>query len=508
MRPNPKVAAFPRKTFIALALGLLMGGEVGCHRARTADFDIVYAADQIGYIAPCGCSQNQLGGAARASLLLQGFADAGPTLFVEGGNFLFDDAKLPPEKQPQARDKALALLKSWQTGLTHMSATAWATGPFDDSLGADFRQGTLGGEPLLQAPRLVELDGVRVGLVNLAGGIDPHAVERLRHEGARLVLAVAHGTLAEAGEWGEKSGVDLVLQSGVTDPVLDTDEVARLGAGVPVFRVKDKGRGLLVLHVHVPKGAGPGLAVLESADAHKGQAADIDANLASYRARLKVADPSTRKLLEQKIPEFEQRRQALLAPPPAPPSDKPSVDYRFVDLTDELPEAAPAAAIFKEYTRELARKNLAAQAGKVCPAVAPGQMHFTGASNCETCHAEAYQVYAQTKHPNAYRTLKGAERQYDLDCIGCHVVGFGKPGGVCRLDQVGTLGGVQCESCHGMGSEHAESGGATPMPTPKPGYDSCFSCHDPKNDTGFNREKYVSHYLPAILGPGHGKPLK
>jgi len=507
MRQNPKVALLHRKTFIALALGLSVGGEVGCHRQRVADFDVVYAADQIGYLAPCGCSQHQLGGAARASQLLQGIADGGPALFVEGGNFLFDDLKLAPDKQPQAREKAVALLKSWQTGLAGMRATAWATGPFDDSLGADFRQSTLAGEPLLQTPRLVELDGVKVGLVNLAGA-DPEAVQGLRRKGARLVLAVAHGTLAEAGEWAEKSDVDLVLQSGVADPDLDTDEAARVRGGVPVFRVKDKGRGILVLRVHVPKGAGPGLAVLESADAHAGQAADIDATIASYRARLKVADPSLRKVLEQMIPELEQRRQALLAPPPAPPSDKPSVAYRFVDLTDALPESKPAAAIFKEYTQEVARNNLAAQAGKVCPAVAPGQMHFTGAAECEACHAEAYKVYAHTKHVGAYQTLKGAERQYDLDCISCHVVGFGKPGGVCRLDQVGPLGGVQCESCHGMGSEHAESGGATPVPNPKPGYDTCFSCHDAKNDTGFNRERYVSHYLPEILGPGHGKPLK
>ncbi len=511
MTRNPKVAALHRKTFIALALGLLVGGEVGCHRSRVADFEIVYAADQLGYLAPCGCSQHQLGGAARASQLLQGIADAGPALFVEGGDFLFDDLKISPEKQPQARDKAVALLKSWQTGLAGMRATAWATGPFDDSLGADFRQSTLAGEPLLAAPRLVELDGVKLGLVNLpdgAGAADPQAVEGLRHQGARLVIAVAHGTMAQASEWAEKSGADVALQSGVVDPVLDTDEAARVSGGVPVFRVKDKGRGILVLHVHVPKGSGPGLAVLESADAHKGQAEEIGTTIASYKARLKVADPALRKILEQKIPELEQRQQALLAPPPAPPSDKPSVAYRFVDLTDELREAAPAAAIFKDYTRELAQKNLAAQAGKVCPAVAPGQLHFTGASDCETCHADAYKVYAHTKHPNAYRTLKGAERQYDLDCINCHVVGFGKPGGVCRLDQVGALGGVQCESCHGMGALHAESGGGSPIPSAKPGYDTCYKCHDPENDTGFNRESYVSHYLPEILGPGHGKPLK
>jgi hypothetical protein len=294
----------------------------------------------------------------------------------------------------------------------------------------------------------------------------------------------------------------------VIDPVLDTDEAARLGGAVPVFRVKDKGRGLLVLHVHVPKGAGPGFTVLEPDAALRAQAADIQKSIDSYRSRLSSGTPEYRKALLQNIAEKEERQKALLGPPPAPPADKASATYRFVDLTEDLAEAPAAAAIFTDYTREVGKKNLAAQAQKTCPAVAPGQLHYTGAAQCETCHAEAAQVYAHTKHREAYQELVHKQRQYDLDCIGCHVVGFGKPGGVCRLDQVGDLGNVQCESCHGMGSEHAESGGSREMPNSKPGYDTCFSCHDPKNDTGFNRERYVSHYLPEILGPGHGKPLK
>jgi hypothetical protein len=46
------------------------------------------------------------------------------------------------------------------------------------------------------------------------------------------------------------------------------------------------------------------------------------------------------------------------------------------------------------------------------------------------------------------------------------------------------------------------------MPVTKPGFDDCYRCHDPDNDTRFNRETYLSFYLPSVLGPGHGKPLE
>ena len=200
------------------------------------------------------------------------------------------------------------------------------------------------------------------------------------------------------------------------------------------------------------------------------------------------------------------RRQALEGPPPPPPADRASLSYRFVALSEDLPESPAATALFRDYTAATGKANLAAQAQKTCPAPPPGALHYAGVASCKDCHPQAFEVYAGTGHVHAYQKLVDKGRQYDLDCIGCHVVGYGKPGGVCRLDRVSGLDNVQCESCHGMGSAHAESGGDTAMPNAKPGYDTCLQCHNPDNDTGFNRERFVSHYLPLVLGPGHGRP--
>jgi hypothetical protein len=281
-----------------------------------------------------------------------------------------------------------------------------------------------------------------------------------------------------------------------------------LGGRVPAFRVKDKGRGLLKLTLHLdPKASTPGLVVPETDEMRQGRAADLDKVLASDKERLAAATGSLRDLLERKVQDLTARHAELLQPQ-APPSDRSWADFIFVSLDDKMPEDPAVKAIFNDYTAEIGAKNLAAQKTKVCPALTPGQLHYLGIASCRDCHAAAAAVYDGTKHPHAYQTLVDKKRQYDIECIGCHVVGYDQPGGVCRLDQVDGLSGVQCESCHGMGSAHAESAGGEDMPVPKPGISTCLHCHTPDNDTRFSPEQYVSFYLPGILGPGHGLPLK
>jgi hypothetical protein len=125
----------------------------------------------------------------------------------------------------------------------------------------------------------------------------------------------------------------------------------------------------------------------------------------------------------------------------------------------------------------------------------------TGGDSCDDCHDEAAAVWAKTGHSHAYQTLVDKSRQYDLDCVRCHVTGYNQPGGVCRVDKVEGRESVRCETCHGAGSLHA----ADPTKTniiAKPGESECKGCHNPENSPNFDFAKY----LPHILGPGHGQP--
>jgi peroxiredoxin len=137
----------------------------------------------------------------------------------------------------------------------------------------------------------------------------------------------------------------------------------------------------------------------------------------------------------------------------------------------------------------LLRMRLALLAGQTPPML----LHTTGYSGdefCATCHAGEHDTWLLTAHSEAYDTLvrHGAER--NAECVGCHVVGFGKPGGFDAAKPAPELEGVGCETCHGRGGPHlspgfVQAGNYEPV---------CTSCHDPKHSLGF---EYAT-FLPRI----------
>ncbi|MEM9697134.1 MAG: multiheme c-type cytochrome, partial [Myxococcota bacterium] len=102
---------------------------------------------------------------------------------------------------------------------------------------------------------------------------------------------------------------------------------------------------------------------------------------------------------------------------------------------------------------------------------------------------------------HAYQTLIDGHVQYNLECVGCHVTGYGKPGGS-TVTHNADLQSVQCETCHGPGSKHAENPGAKGLITLAPDPQSCVSqCHHPPHIEGFDPVAKMD----LVLGPGHGK---
>src|SRR5262249_23769298 len=143
---------------------------------------------------------------------------------------------------------------------------------------------------------------------------------------------------------------------------------------------------------------------------------------------------------------------------------------------------------------------------------------------CKKCHGAIYDTWEASPHSWAYKTLTEAKnpslRQYDPECIGCHVTGWGYKGGF--TDEVKTkhLRNNGCENCHGPGSEHilAERG-QLKVPNLKKvrqrlrdlmnpyRYNpeetaeartrrvdlidlSCQKCHDPENDVNWKIDKW------------------
>ena len=109
----------------------------------------------------------------------------------------------------------------------------------------------------------------------------------------------------------------------------------------------------------------------------------------------------------------------------------------------------------------------------------------SGQRRCLVCHEEEYFHWGLTAHSNAMETLQKIGEDENPECLPCHVVGWGEPGGYDsgRGERTHDLRDVQCESCHGIGGGHlAEREKVLPQET-------CASCHDEKHSLMFDPAK-------------------
>ena len=153
----------------------------------------------------------------------------------------------------------------------------------------------------------------------------------------------------------------------------------------------------------------------------------------------------------------------------------------------------------------LSRMTIAKIAGERIPYLL-NPKGYTGSDVCGVCHELELESWHYTKHANAYDTLvtHGAER--NPECIGCHVVGFGAPGGYTIEDTPAHLEDVSCENCHGRGGPHLSKGFV------KAGnYEAvCVGCHNPTHSLGFEYgsfHKNISHTRIAAMTPAERDDL-
>ena len=98
-----------------------------------------------------------------------------------------------------------------------------------------------------------------------------------------------------------------------------------------------------------------------------------------------------------------------------------------------------------------------------------GEPAYVGAKKCKSCHIKQYKSWEQTHMAQSFEVLKpgirpeekkkagldpAADYSTDPECLPCHTTGYGRPGGFESLEATPALVGVQCEACHGPGSEY------------------------------------------------------
>ncbi len=109
---------------------------------------------------------------------------------------------------------------------------------------------------------------------------------------------------------------------------------------------------------------------------------------------------------------------------------------------------------------------------------------FLTSNNCKACHTGIYQEWRQSKHAQAYTGLRAKSMQFEPECLVCHTTGYQYHNGFDEQERT-SLSHVQCEACHGYGTEHARNGDMNDKAR-----ESCTACHDEDKRPCYDETKH------------------
>ncbi len=481
-----------------------------------------------GALEPCGCVKDMLGGVDHFAALIDKEKSLAPHSLVLGaGPLFFMDPVLDERKAVQSRWKAEALAAS----LGDLGLRAWAPGKNDWAGGAE-TLGKLSADRIhmlaanldaagnkSSSTRVFDVGGRRVGVAGVSTPSHKGALpEGVNVRDAKTELARA---LAELDKEGAEIKVALVAQP--------RGDALRLAEAVPGFHLMligkpaDQGEGndpptpavmlgkTLVVETpnHLQAVAVVDFFVdgkdLDFEDASGTEAEErrnsLRLDLAELEGRLKrLADNSPdRAAVRQGISDKTQKLEELSRP--SPPKAGSFFTYRLVEVRESLGTDPKAKEHLSSYYKRVNEHNREAFKDVLPKPAAEGQASFVGLEKCTSCHAEERAFWNKTGHAKAYETLANQHKQFNLECVSCHVTGYELPGGS-NVTHVDKLTDVQCEVCHGPGSRHVDSPNDKSLLQAVPGKNVCASaCHHPPHvPQGWNAEE---NWL-KIIGPGHG----
>ncbi len=540
----------PRLTARASALALfctIAGAAAsaceGCHPQRGAQPDAADAptvrlylvSDPAGALEPCGCVKDQLGGLNHVAAWMKGERKRAPdSLFVSAGPLFFIDPVIEPPKKAQELAKAETLAAS----LKDLGLVSFSPGRNDWALGQD-TFARLAGESgaaalaanatpasgVFHASVLREVHGVKVGIVGVAqpdkategmptDGFTFAAPEeaakaeaaKLKAQGAQVLVALAAVGRGEAKRIADAVPDFTVVVVGSTggggeentptpSPELDGKViVAQTGNHLQTVGVLDLFVRDGSFDFHDATGLGRG----QKRDDLTRRIDELRGKIADWEKSGKV-DPKDLAARKADLARLESQKKAL-DEAPAPKAGS-FFRYTSTEVRDSLGSDDAIQKQLLAYYKKVDDMNRVAFAGLKPPPAPPGGDSYAGVEACSTCHAAPRAVWDKTAHAHAYVTLSSQFKEFNLDCVSCHVTGYDRPGGS-TVTHVEKLKDVQCEVCHGPSSRHAENP-KIPPEVPKPTAQICTTCHHPPHVHTFDAQAK----LQEILGPGHGKPL-
>ena len=440
---------------------------------------IVYTSSAHGQIRSCNCTKFAFGGYGRQATLLEKLRDEVKNLvLIEGGDFV----RIPTSEQEKL--KAEVALQS----MNAMNYTAVVPGEAEISFEPEFLEKLKASDT---APGVVAnvlerassdpafgkqyvihttADGLRVAIIGL---LDPSLLpnpptykaafkvsdplETLREllpevgRQADFVVVVAHADIEWARSAAGTDGIDVLLCTHIVEKpaaMLDNNIV-----DAPAERVGD----CIVVQSHTQLGWTVGRLDIQL----KGGKAD------SFTSRLFYLD-----------------------------SDYPE-ESKIVKLYDDYNKRVRELTVGRQEEFIAGFKALLKKRG-FDPEKHGRKTDFVSASECKTCHQQAYDTWEKSAHAGAMKTLEKTDQQFDPECVRCHTTGTNQRGGFVNLARTPELADVQCEACHGPGRSHKQEPGPKYGPV---GEDTCRACHTQDLDPEFDYDKSwkkVEHRMAVV----------
>ena len=147
--------------------------------------------------------------------------------------------------------------------------------------------------------------------------------------------------------------------------------------------------------------------------------------------------------------------------------------FKALPVEERLPKDDSLVELYKDYQQIVKDRNLLEKHPRF--ALTDG-LEYAGSKSCKSCHGYEYEMWSGKAHARAYSTLEQVNSQFDPECVVCHVSGLDYESGFISRQETGHLINVGCENCHGPGSEHNLTAGATELTEPK---STCIDCHTP-----------------------------
>ncbi|MFZ0391339.1 MAG: multiheme c-type cytochrome, partial [Calditrichia bacterium] len=133
--------------------------------------------------------------------------------------------------------------------------------------------------------------------------------------------------------------------------------------------------------------------------------------------------------------------------------------------------------------------------------------YYVGSSVCANCHGNKNTAWAMTAHADAWASLHTSGHA-SPSCYPCHSVGYEGPDGNGGFDEVPIekFQDVQCENCHGAGSEHIQSPSSNLL-TLTFDVQNCGKCHEDAHHPYMEQWEESGHSFDPITG-AHGAPTR